>query len=457
MRSCFCFAWLILLAGCSHEDSRSLGVFDRGLELAKPVIEQQRSEMAHACETRSNDRWPGLTVVDGKVVAARVVDEIEGYARDAGTVGGLGGQLRVVTTAADYDPAKGESAIPGSLRAAVEDARREKTPLWIVFGPELGEHAVIRVRAPIKLPDDLTLDGMCSDVTFESPTNVGQVYVFGSKNVIVERMRFRKTDYRSTADEGDAESTLRLNGMFDRVAILHNDFSECGDGCLDITTSPRAPLPERARVTVAYNRFADHDKTMLFGNFTCNDIGVPPCDAKFLAANRDLLPVFFLTLEGNLFVRTAQRHPRVFGRAMAHVVNNVMALAPLRRADGSWSDLSGVFVADAARAFVDTNLFVPLWRSRDPRQRFQAVWTTVTPGAEAMPEETEGFIRASGNRTTARSIMGENHAELVANPGYREPIREISFEAISPEKAVACVAARAGVSGGEAWNSELCR
>jgi len=270
--------------------------------------------------------------------------------------------------------------------------------------------------------------------------------------VIVQRLAFRKTDYRSTADEGDAESAIRLNGFFDRVAILHNDLAQCGDGCIDITTSPGKPIPELARVTVAFNRIADHDKTMLFGTFTCNDNNVPPCDAKFLAENTNVPPALHLTLQGNLFLHTGQRHPRVFGRVMAHIVNNVTAPAPLARDDGTFSDCYGIFVADAARAFVDRNLFVPLAKES---HSFRAVWTTVTPGAERMPDETEGFIRLGENAATARSIIAAHHPELVALPTYK--LTPMPLDKLSPENAIACIAARAGTRGETSWRADLCK
>jgi pectate lyase len=286
---------------------------------------------------------------------------------------------------------------------------------------------------------------------------VGLLNAFSVSNDIIERVRFAKTDYVSSANEGNTRSAIRLNGKFDRIAVLHNDLARCGDGCIDITTSPGAPLPSLARVSVEYNLVRDHDKTMLFGNFTCGDIGVPPCDAAYLREHINAAPVFFLTLNGNLFLRTSQRHPRVFGYAMADVVNNVMALAPLRRTDGSYSDLSGVFVADGARAWVEQNLFIPLWKSVVPWNRFQAVWTTSTPGAEKMPGDVEGFIRLVHNTVTESSLLAENQPGRVSFPADREALTVLPFDRMSPSRVVACVAARAGLRGGTTWNPALCK
>ncbi len=417
----------------AQDDTSGIRTLESGLAKAAAAT--------HACTG-------GLTIKDNHVIAATVLDEITGYAKEAGTTGGLGGELIDVTNAQDYDPDKKEPVIPGSLREAVERARRSNKPKWIVF-----RVPKITLKAPVRLPDNTTLDGACSHVLLESPVNVGQVYVFSTRNVIIHRITFHKTNYESKADEGDAESCIRLNGLFDRVAILHNSLSECGDGCIDITTSPRKPLPGQARVTVAFNRIEKHDKTMLFGTFTCGERGTPLCDDAYFKANRDAPPAFQITLLGNLFIRTAQRHPRVFGHVMADVVNNVFAIAAMRRADGSFSDAYSIFVSNAARALVEENAFVPLSKKWG---RHRAVWTTTTPGASKMPEDTLGFIRLKDNIATSNVVMAESEPAAVPTPGYRRDLRVLPFHRMKPEDAVACVAARAGVEGVTAWNEKLC-
>ncbi|MES2151459.1 MAG: hypothetical protein V4508_16910 [Pseudomonadota bacterium] len=443
----------MILVGCDHREERSIAIVTAGLARAAPALSAEIDREKMRC---TSGGWGHLTIVEGKVNRSRDFDEFGGYAREANTTGGLGGELVLVTTTADYDPKVNESVIPGTLRAAVEKAASQHTAVWIVFAPELGPAAIVTLKRALKLPDNITLDGSCADVTLQSRSNVGLIDIYGTKNVIVERLRFRKTDYRPSAEEGDTKSAIRLNGAFDRIEIIHNDLAACGDGCIDITTSPHASLPSLARVSVEFNRISDHDKTMLFGNFTCNDVGLKPCDQTYIDTHINTPPVFFLTLHGNLFLRSAQRHPRVFGYAMAHVVNNVMALAPLRRADGTYSDLSGVFVADDARALVEANLFAPQWRERMAPRGFQAVWTTTTPGAEAMPGDGEGFIRVRRNVVTARSIVAESHPERVADPSYETHMVILPFELMAPEQVVACIAARAGPAGGRDWDRSLC-
>lgn len=442
---------LAALGGC---ESRSVRKVAAGLKAAQPAIAAETQRRQAAC---AQGGWGHLTVIDGRVTAVSDLSEFSGYARDANTTGGLNGVLRVVTSIADYDVKAHEKPIAGSLRAVVEQATRSRAPSWIVFDPKLVKPATITLKAVIYLPDDTTLDGSCADVTLQARSNVGLVEVKNEKNVIIERLSFRKTDYKPSATEGNAESAIRLNGLFDRVEISHNDLAACGDGCIDITTSPKAPLPKVARVSVEYNRISDHDKTMLFGTFTCNDVGIVPCDDAYIAKHRNDTPVFYLTLNGNLFLGTSQRHPRVFGLAMAHIVNNVMALAPLKRADGSKSDLSGVFVADDARALVEENLFAPQWSNLTGLKSFRAVWTTSSRGAEAMPGDGPGFIRLRGNVATGRSVMAENEPSEVPDPDYEKTFGVLPFDHMKPDHVVACVTARAGVDGASVWSTDLCK
>ena len=118
-----------------------------------------------------------------------------------GTTGGLGGEFVVVTNAGDYDPSNGEPVIAGSLRAAIPKAGQSKTKAWIVF--RVGK---IVVNAPFRLPDNVALDGSCSDVMLESPVNVRQVYVFGRKRVIGHRCGPSRFSPSTVSHSGRASS-----------------------------------------------------------------------------------------------------------------------------------------------------------------------------------------------------------------------------------------------------------
>lgn len=394
----------------------------------------------------------GLTVHDGIVTAADVIKEIGGYAGSAQTTGGLGGRLLVVTTTRDYDPEKHEPPIPGSLRAQLARAQGDKTPAWIVFDPALGPQARIELKRILRVPSDVTIDGSCADITLEAPDTTNTILVYissGIQNVIITRLAMRKIGYVPELNPDD-ESALRINGDVDRIAVLHNDLYECGDGCIDITVSHNYPMPRAGRITVAYNFIHDHDKVMLFGTFDC-PIGGDQCDREYFDRNRLLAPVLHLTLDGNLFLHTGQRHPRVWGRVTAHIVNNVIAFQGLRRPNGALGDAYGIFVSNAARALIEHNLFAAVAPRRNPTL---AVWTVVTRGAEKMPGDVEGFVRLRQNKVIGGAVAADDQPQEVPDPPYTFyalPLEELSFK-----NAIACLADRAGRTGALAWDARLC-
>ena len=289
-------------------------VLEEGLRLAQGLI---ASEAQLQCAVAPG-KWPGLTLDKGRVVAADLLNEIGGYAREASVTGGLGGKLQIVTSDQDYNPGAGEKPIPGTLRAALTTGPEE--PRWIVFALQPGTS--ITLKSPLRTPDNVTLDGSCSGVTIQGPLRVALIYVFDKRNIVIARLNFWQTDYVAGQNDDRGQTCIRLNGLVAAIAIMHNDVRRCGDGLVDITTSPSKPVPERARITIGHNRFAEHDKVMLFGTFTCGPTGREdePCDARELEHNRKSAPGRYLTLNDNLFYGTTRRHPRVFGRVMAHSV-----------------------------------------------------------------------------------------------------------------------------------------
>ena len=209
-------------------------------------------------------------------------------------------------------------------------------------------------------------------------------------------------------------------------------------------------MPEIARVTVAFNYFHNHDKVMLFGTNNC----APPnnhCDAAYLEARRTAArPNFFLTLQGNLFLHTGQRHPRVFGQSMAHLQNNFVGFGRQPRPDGTRGSGYGTLVSNGARAFVDRNVFVDL----DSRGKSFAVWTAGTQGATHLPYDLQGFIRLGTNKAGPFVILDDHEPGLVpALPYETEPVE---LAALSIEAALACIAGRAGPGGSARWDSQLC-
>ncbi|MGW3345847.1 pectate lyase family protein [Nonomuraea rubra] len=154
-----------------------------------------------------------------------------------------------------------------------------------------GSAAVIRVSGTIscsgmlRVASNKTVIGNSGATISGCGFNVSQ-----ASNVIIRNLNFR-----NWGDDG-------INVQYStRVYIDHNSFSNGGDGALDIKRSSDY-------ITVSWNRFFDHDKTMLLGHSDSNG-----------AEDRGRLRV---TYHHNWFDGTNQRHPRVrFGNPV-HVFNN---------------------------------------------------------------------------------------------------------------------------------------
>ncbi|NJP96766.1 pectate lyase [Nonomuraea sp. FMUSA5-5] len=154
-----------------------------------------------------------------------------------------------------------------------------------------GSAAVIRVSGTIscsgmlRVTSNKTVIGNAGATISGCGFNVSQ-----ASNVIIRNLTFKNWN-----DDG-------INVQYStRVYIDHNSFSNGYDGAVDIKRSSDY-------VTVSWNRFFDHDKTMLLGHSDSNG-----------SEDRGHLRV---TYHHNWFDGTNQRHPRVrFGNPV-HVFNN---------------------------------------------------------------------------------------------------------------------------------------
>lgn len=166
-------------------------------------------------------------------------------------------------------------------------------------------------------------------------------------------------------------------------------------------------------------------------------------------------PVFAMTMQGNLFLRTAQRHPRVYGPVLAHVVNNGFSFARIQNG-GRWGSAYGMFVSNTARALVERNIYLPLDDAAMAPQPL-GVWTTTTPRrGDAMPGEQPGFMRLAGNLGLRNVVLAENEPARVPTPAYAPRLGSVALDRLPPERALACVAARAGRFGATGWDRGLC-
>ncbi|HEY1945960.1 MAG TPA: hypothetical protein VGG97_03070 [Bryobacteraceae bacterium] len=98
---CAAVSLLALGTRCDRTDRTSLAILNRGLETEQAI--HVRGHHLEACGSQGTKEWAGLTIDGRRVVAAEVIDEIDGFAKTAHVTGGLGGELSIVTTVQDYD------------------------------------------------------------------------------------------------------------------------------------------------------------------------------------------------------------------------------------------------------------------------------------------------------------------------------------------------------------------
>jgi pectate lyase len=398
--------------------------------------------------TSFGDSSSGIYVKNGRVVDSNLIREIPGYAKNANIKGGLGGKILVVTNLRDYDPNEKNSYINGSLRAIIDIASSIREPSWVIFDKSL-DGGVINLVEPLRLPSNITLDGGCSSVTILSPDHIGQLYIFDVQNVIISNINFRMFPGEINKS---GQTCIRVNGDIDAIAIVNNEISNCGDGAIDITISPNKLISKKGRLTIAHNLIYNHDKVMLFGTFSCK-IRPDKCTEIDTLDNQLRSPYLYLTLYGNLFYRTGQRHPRVFGGVMLHAINNIIIFEKRPQRGGGLGSTYGIFVSNGARALIENNIFIPLNFDGRPAR---VIWTTNTPGADQMKDDSTGFIKQRDNIVIGQGVNEDSKPWIVNYPNYYEPLKKLVFDSKAISDAIECVRSRAGVYGNLNWQNRNC-
>ncbi|MCT2581561.1 pectate lyase family protein [Actinophytocola gossypii] len=153
--------------------------------------------------------------------------------------------------------------------------------------------AVIRVNGMISIDgmQDVASDKTLIGVGSGSGITGGGLDVDEANNVIIQNLNFRNwSDDAINVQDGSTD-----------IWIDHNSFSGGNDGAVDIKRGSDF-------ITVSWNRFFDHDKTMLLGHSDGNG-----------GQDRGHLRVSY---HHNWFDGTGQRHPRVRFGDPVHVFNN---------------------------------------------------------------------------------------------------------------------------------------
>ncbi|MEV0898943.1 pectate lyase [Actinoplanes sp. NPDC049802] len=234
----------------------------------------------------------------------------DGFATVAGhgratTTGGAGGPVVTVSTATAF---LDHISRPGPYVVQVSGT------ITLPRGTTDGMHPVSSDKTIIGLGSTAALVG--GGLTIGLPVSSATTPPANAvNNVIIRNLRF----------SGASDDLINVQMFSHHIWIDHNDFSDGDDGAVDIKRGSDL-------VTVSWNRFHDHDKTLLLGHD--DDNGAQ--DAGRLR----------VTYHHNYFDGSDQRHPRVRFAPVVHVYNNYFR-------DNSY----GIASTNDASLFVEGNYF----------------------------------------------------------------------------------------------------
>ncbi|MFF6816034.1 polysaccharide lyase family 1 protein [Streptomyces sp. NPDC012403] len=199
-----------------------------------------------------------------------------------GTTGGAGGAVVTATTTAQF---LDYISRPEPLIVQVSGT------ITLPVGTSDGMHPVASDKTIVGLGDDARLTGGGLNIGLPADDRVTSPPANAVHNIIV----------RNLSIDGAADDLINIQMFSHHIWIDHNDFSNGDDGAVDIKRGSDF-------VTVSWNRFHDHDKTLLLGH-----------DDDNAAQDRGRLRV---TYHHNYFDASDQRNPRVRFAEPVHVYNN---------------------------------------------------------------------------------------------------------------------------------------
>ncbi|TIX50702.1 hypothetical protein [Alteraurantiacibacter aquimixticola] len=336
----------------------------------------------------------GLTIADGRVTAARYMAAMEGFARQAGTTGGVGQRLWRVTNAKDDRRSPPE----GSLRHAIAGARAAGGG-YILFDLPADERELV-LAAPLRPGSNVTLDGGCSQPRIIDPSAGSAFYLAGVANLVLTGFAITQTGFEDLEESGDC---VTVRGGADRIWFAFMALSACRDGMIDITGSEGRG---QGRFTISDSRFSEHDKVMLI------DGGGASGESCFALPDKPLQVQ--LSVLRNSFTEVAQRIPRVSGSAYVHFYGNDVAFAPRQRASGAWSGAYGSLVTQGGRLLVERNRY----RSPDSARRYRATASQALERADAPGCAADGALRGVANDVGEGLSVQDMRVEEVPSPTY---------------------------------------
>jgi pectate lyase len=199
-----------------------------------------------------------------------------------GTTGGAGGPVVTVSTTAqflDYIARSGPYVIQVS------------GTINLPAGSSDGMHNVASDKTIVGLGANATLSGGGLNIGVPVNDNVTSPPANAVHNIIIRNLHIT----------GASDDLINVQMFSHHIWIDHNEFSNGDDGAVDIKRGSDY-------VTVSWNHFHDHDKTLLLGH----DEDGGPQDIGRLR----------VTYHHNYFNASDQRNPRVRFSALAHVYNN---------------------------------------------------------------------------------------------------------------------------------------
>ncbi|MET0414515.1 MAG: pectate lyase [Actinoplanes sp.] len=235
----------------------------------------------------------------------------DGFASVAGyglstTTGGAGGPTVTVNTTAaflDYIARPGPYVIQVSGTITLPTGRTD------------GMHSVSSDKTIVGLGSTAALVGGGLNIGLPVDDDVTSPPANAVHNVVIRNLRM----------SGATDDLINIQMFSHHIWIDHNDFSDGDDGAVDIKRGSDL-------VTVSWNRFHDHDKTLLLGHDDDNAAQ----DAGRLRT----------TYHHNYFDGSDQRNPRVRFAPVVHVYNNYYR-------DNSY----GIASTNDAGLFVEGNYF----------------------------------------------------------------------------------------------------
>lgn len=412
-----------------------------------PGPPQRFLDQAQSAATREGGtcaaRAPALDA-QGVVTGSPLLAQIEGAA--AGTTGGLGKRLLTVTRLDDVKSSHTHPSPEGTLRWAVDTARGAGGA-WITFAS--GLEGTIHLAAGLKLPSNVTLDGGCGGITLTGSPRITQLGVTDAENIVISGLAFTKDAYDDKLDKtGDA---IGLTDQFDRVAILHNAFDRCGDGCVDIVRKERFATTSRA--TVAFNHFAHHNKVMLIGTLTCyKDKGAEGCADPIGTITGVLEPRVFVSIVANVFAGTSQRHPKVVSNAAVQFANNLVTLAPTPYSNGVDSAVYGAATGTGGVLVAQGNVLV----NPDRTARVGVGTISVVRASNGGGDEADGVVAAERNVTVGNVRVVEHQPEI-ARAVRMSAAPVVSVTPDTAEALAACLLRVSGPRGAALAWPDACR